>query len=271
MSPSCPRTAVASPVAAPGALAPRRRPRHLPAGRARIAAKGWVRSLSSGPPAAGVGRRRRRLRGLRRARGSRSPVGAAAVRPTGSFDVDVRRPGGRQHRHGVGEPRRGHPHREPAPAADRRVPASGLRGDDRPPGRGRTGAPTRSPSRSTPTTTPAGRSATPPVTWQVTDERGDVPPPGWDDFDFGRWTPWWSSTDDVVPGRPYGAEPCCGPSRPSQGGDVQRRDRRRRRRTRSTCASAPRRRPRRPAGHGAAPTPPSRTSTARRSPARPIC
>ncbi len=29
------------------------------------------------------------------------------------------------------------------------------------------------------------------VTWTVTSQPGAYSPPGWDDFTFGRWTPWW--------------------------------------------------------------------------------
>jgi alpha-2-macroglobulin len=29
------------------------------------------------------------------------------------------------------------------------------------------------------------------VTWQVTSRPGTYSPPGWDDFTFGRWVPWW--------------------------------------------------------------------------------
>lgn len=29
------------------------------------------------------------------------------------------------------------------------------------------------------------------VTWTVAARRGDYSPPGWDDFTFGRWVPWW--------------------------------------------------------------------------------
>jgi alpha-2-macroglobulin len=30
-----------------------------------------------------------------------------------------------------------------------------------------------------------------PVTWTVTSRRGTYSPPGWDQFTFGRWVPWW--------------------------------------------------------------------------------
>ena len=30
-----------------------------------------------------------------------------------------------------------------------------------------------------------------PVTWNVTATPGSYSPPGWDDFTFGRWVPWW--------------------------------------------------------------------------------
>ncbi len=34
------------------------------------------------------------------------------------------------------------------------------------------------------------------VMWNVISQRGSYSPPGWDDFTFGRWTPWWSSDRD---------------------------------------------------------------------------
>jgi alpha-2-macroglobulin len=37
------------------------------------------------------------------------------------------------------------------------------------------------------------------VNWQVTSMPGHFAPPNWDDFTFGRWTPWWSWDP-----RPYG-------------------------------------------------------------------
>ncbi len=40
------------------------------------------------------------------------------------------------------------------------------------------------------------------VTWTVTSQAGDYSPPGWDDFTFGRWTPWWRSWDWGKPSIP---------------------------------------------------------------------
>ena len=61
-----------------------------------------------------------------------------------------------------------------------------------------------------------------PVDWQVTTAAATYSPPGWDEFSFGRWTPWWYSTDTNGYGGPGGFGdyvggtivdgPCCGPS-----------------------------------------------------------
>jgi uncharacterized protein YfaS (alpha-2-macroglobulin family) len=49
------------------------------------------------------------------------------------------------------------------------------------------------------------------VTWKVTTSEATYAPPGWDRFDFGRWTPWWSS-DVYAAGVPlFEPEPCCVP------------------------------------------------------------
>jgi len=46
------------------------------------------------------------------------------------------------------------------------------------------------------------------VTWRVSWRQGEYSPPGWDDFTFGIWTPWWRmptpmlSTVAFAPGRP---------------------------------------------------------------------
>ena len=34
------------------------------------------------------------------------------------------------------------------------------------------------------------------TTWRVTSQAGHYSPPGWDDFTFGRWIPWWRSWGD---------------------------------------------------------------------------
>ena len=34
------------------------------------------------------------------------------------------------------------------------------------------------------------------TTWRVTSQTGHYSPPGWDDFTFGRWIPWWRSWGD---------------------------------------------------------------------------
>ena len=38
------------------------------------------------------------------------------------------------------------------------------------------------------------------TTWRVTSQPGHYSPPGWDDFTFGRWTPWWASLGNDVGG-----------------------------------------------------------------------
>jgi uncharacterized protein YfaS (alpha-2-macroglobulin family) len=54
-----------------------------------------------------------------------------------------------------------------------------------------------------------------PVTWQVTTASASYSPPGWDDFTFGRWTPWWIASGADGFGRQPGGfideEPCCFP------------------------------------------------------------
>ncbi len=47
-----------------------------------------------------------------------------------------------------------------------------------------------------------GPLASAPVTWQVTTSSASYSPPGWDDFSFGRWTPWWYADDAY-------RVPCC--------------------------------------------------------------
>ncbi len=34
------------------------------------------------------------------------------------------------------------------------------------------------------------------TTWRVTSQPGRYSPPGWDDFTFGRWIPWWREWGD---------------------------------------------------------------------------
>ncbi len=57
-----------------------------------------------------------------------------------------------------------------------------------------------------------------PVAWQVTTTDASYSPPGWDEFSFGTWIPWWISDfggGDAVALGGYSAidssEPCCGP------------------------------------------------------------
>ncbi len=61
-----------------------------------------------------------------------------------------------------------------------------------------------------------------PVEWNVTTASATYAPPGWDEFEFGRWTPWWYATDSYggsgYPTYAGGvanstiAGPCCDPS-----------------------------------------------------------
>ena len=74
-----------------------------------------------------MGRRRRRLRGLRRVRRRDRPRPRHGA-PDGQLRRRVPDPLGRQHRRRLDQPRRRHPVRDAAPAGARRVPPSGLRG-----------------------------------------------------------------------------------------------------------------------------------------------
>ena len=47
-----------------------------------------------------------------------------------------------------------------------------------------------------------------PVSWQVQTSTASYAPPGWSDYTFGLWTPWWYAT--AGPAMPAGAMPCCG-------------------------------------------------------------
>ncbi|MCU1395652.1 MAG: hypothetical protein JWM34_4080 [Ilumatobacteraceae bacterium] len=53
-----------------------------------------------------------------------------------------------------------------------------------------------------------------PVSWTVTTAAAEYSPPGWDDYDFGVWTPWWYATDTYDSGARGGDVivdgPCCG-------------------------------------------------------------
>jgi uncharacterized protein YfaS (alpha-2-macroglobulin family) len=57
-----------------------------------------------------------------------------------------------------------------------------------------------------------------PVAWQVQTAKASYSPPGWSDYTFGVWTPWWY--DGPLAGRDgaSGAAPCCG-SGPGGGTD----------------------------------------------------
>lgn len=63
-----------------------------------------------------------------------------------------------------------------------------------------------------------GPLAAAPVDWSVTTAAATYSPPGWDEFTFGRWTPWWypdsGYLDGFAGGRPAGnptssVGPCC--------------------------------------------------------------
>ncbi len=52
-----------------------------------------------------------------------------------------------------------------------------------------------------------------PVNWQVTTAAASYSPPGWDEFNFGTYTPWWLSDFGAVGGGPnqgFSEGPCCG-------------------------------------------------------------
>ncbi len=52
-----------------------------------------------------------------------------------------------------------------------------------------------------------------PVDWQVTTSTASYAPPGWNEFSFGRWTPWWYATDSFAPSAAFDGptDVCCFP------------------------------------------------------------
>lgn len=55
-----------------------------------------------------------------------------------------------------------------------------------------------------------------PVTWTVSQRDGTYAPPGWQDFSFGVFVPWWSDMgrfeeDVAFDGQPFDGDVCCGP------------------------------------------------------------
>jgi alpha-2-macroglobulin len=57
------------------------------------------------------------------------------------------------------------------------------------------------------------------VNWQVSTSTGSYSPPGWSDFTFGIWTPWWFAGDFGATGRSFESE-CCFDG-PFPGGEVK--------------------------------------------------
>ena len=68
-----------------------------------------------------------------------------------------------------------------------------------------------------------------PVDWQVSTSQASYAPPGWGDYTFGIWTPWWYGNDAAgaaaaggyATGGPAMAMPCCGSAPPGGGGTVR--------------------------------------------------
>ncbi|MBI5088727.1 MAG: hypothetical protein HZB15_07705, partial [Actinobacteria bacterium] len=59
-----------------------------------------------------------------------------------------------------------------------------------------------------------------PVSWQVSATAATYSPPGWDDFQFGRWTPWWYADSPMyLDSYATESDACCGP--PSGPTEVQ--------------------------------------------------
>ncbi|HET8591620.1 MAG TPA: alpha-2-macroglobulin family protein [Nakamurella sp.] len=57
-----------------------------------------------------------------------------------------------------------------------------------------------------------------PVAWQVQTAKASYSPPGWSDYTFGVWVPWWYDGPVAGGGMASGPAPCCGP-RPGGGSD----------------------------------------------------
>ncbi len=60
-----------------------------------------------------------------------------------------------------------------------------------------------------------GPLANAPTDWSVSTTATTYSPPGWDDFTFGIWIPWWYSANDFYEGDSYyrsDVGPCCGPA-----------------------------------------------------------
>jgi alpha-2-macroglobulin len=60
-----------------------------------------------------------------------------------------------------------------------------------------------------------------PVTWQVTTESATYAPPGWDEFSFGEWIPWWDFGGSFGDNSRGFGDSCCGFPFPEDEVDVQ--------------------------------------------------
>ena len=171
-------------------------------------AKGWVRSLSADrqlQPWDGDGVDYVAFDGT----GVEIARGRATVTPAGSFDLEFAIPAGANTGGGWVSLAEGSPtgSRHPLLIAEYRRPDFEVT----------TSAGTGPYRRADPITVTAnadyytgGPLADATVTWQVTTSEATYRPPGWDRFDFGRWTPWWIE-GDLLREDPFGAIPCCGP------------------------------------------------------------
>ncbi|MEZ5255547.1 MAG: hypothetical protein R2705_01225 [Ilumatobacteraceae bacterium] len=56
-----------------------------------------------------------------------------------------------------------------------------------------------------------GPLANAPVTWSVTTSDGAYSPPGWDQYTFGVWTPWWYAESSNAVDLAFDSGPCCFP------------------------------------------------------------
>ena len=58
-----------------------------------------------------------------------------------------------------------------------------------------------------------GPLAATPVNWQVTTSSASYSPPGWNEFSFGRWTPWWYAADSFASNAAFDGptDVCCFP------------------------------------------------------------
>jgi uncharacterized protein YfaS (alpha-2-macroglobulin family) len=186
-----------------------------------VSVKGWVRRLTAGDAQLALwdgGREARYV--VRDAQGNVLAEGAAALNPLGGFDLQLELPEGAN---------TGPATMMLAVDADpNTAPASGFHQFQiaefrRPEFEVTARAESEGPYvRGMPLTMAAdaayyagGPLGNAPVRWQVTTASASYSPPGWADFTFGRWTPWWiaSGTDgfDRPPGGFIDEGPCCFP------------------------------------------------------------